>query len=916
MRLNWKRHQAIVSPASRLTGLGLCLVTLVAFCAVGQAAEDATVAIRPPETMASPADPTDPADTSPDSAQTQASQAQDAPAPASPARVEFNTDFLSPHTRAGIDLSRFERGNPVLPGEYRVELVLNGRVLGRAGITVKPGADPDRGRVCMTRSLLDQVGLNWNRLAPAALKALEDPAACPVLEELTPGGRAEFDTGELRLNLSLPQMALRRTARGYVSPELWDSGVTSGLLSYTVNGYRNDAAGSTTSAAFFGMNAGFNLGRWRVRHSGAGSWQSTDKAGSSGFYQDINTSVERELPSILGRLILGDGNTSGSLFNTQSFRGVQLASDDRMLPDSQRGYAPVVRGIAETNARVTIRQRGIVLYDTPVPPGPFVIDDLYPTGYGGDLDVTITEGDGRVRTFSVPFAAVPQLLRAGSQRYSLTAGTLRNTGLAFTPTLFEATYQRGLTNGLTGYGGIQGNDRYLAAIGGVALGTPLGALSFDLTGARTQLPEGALGGDSTLSGFSSRVGYSKVFEHTGSNINLSAHHYWSSGFLEMADAMRAVDNIERGLTGDLNWRPRNRLSLSFSQPLAEGWGQIYLSGFTQDYWTDRPKDTQLQAGYSNQFRWLSYSISLARTNDPFGGIDNRVMLSLSFPLGSAANAPRLSTNLTHDAAGTAAQTIVTGTAGQNNQFSYGASASVGPGDDAVAGTVNGQYIGTKTTVTAGYGAGHSYSNLSAGLSGSIVVHPLGVTLSPYHSDTVAVIAAAPEAAGARVLGYPNIVLDSGGQAVLPHLTPYRMNEVAIDPNGIPPDVELKTTSQRVAPRAGSIVILPFATVPGRAVLIDASLPNGQTLPFGADVTDGEGNVVGSVGQAGRIYARLPGDEASLTVRWGRAKHEQCAMQVALPPAQRRADPAAGIERLHLACVPGAASAHGETGVTQ
>jgi len=520
-----------------------------------------------------------------------------------------------------------------------------------------------------------------------------------------------------------------------------------------------------------------------------------------------------------------------------------------------------------------------------------------------------------VRTFSVPFAAVPQLLRAGSHRYSLTAGELRNSALSFAPTLFEVTYQRGLSNMLTGYGGIQGNDRYMAAIGGVALGTPLGALSFDVTGARTQLPDGGDGGDNTLSGISTRLGYSKVFEQTGSNISLSAHHYWSDGFLEMADAMRAADSVKRGLSGDFMTRPRNRLSLSFSQPLAEGWGQIYLSGFTQDYWSDRPKDTQFQAGYSNQFRWLSYSISLARTSDPSGGMDNRVMLSLSFPLGRAANAPRLSANLTHDRQGAAAQTMLTGTAGKNNQFSYGASASLGPGD-AASGTVNGQYIGSKATAMAGYGAGRGYNNLSAGLSGSIVAHPLGLTLSPYHSDTVAVIDAGPEAAGARVLGYPNVILDSGGQAVLPHLTPYRMNEVAIDPNGIPPDVELKTTSQRVAPRAGSIVILSFATVPGRAVLIDASLPGGQTLPFGADVMDGDGNVVGAVGQAGRIYARLPGDEASLAVRWGRAEHEQCAMQVALPPAQRRADPAAGIERLHLACVPGAASAHGETGVTK
>ena len=34
-----------------------------------------------------------------------------------------------------------------------------------------------------------------------------------------------------------------------------------------------------------------------------------------------------------------------------------------------------------------------------VSPGNFVIDDLYPTGYGGDLEVSVVEADGRRREF-------------------------------------------------------------------------------------------------------------------------------------------------------------------------------------------------------------------------------------------------------------------------------------------------------------------------------------------------------------------------------------------------------------------------------------------------------------------------------------------------------------------------------------
>ena len=97
-----------------------------------------------------------------------------------------------------------------------------------------------------------------------------------------------------------------------------------------------------------------------------------------------------------------------------------------MLPDSLQGYAPTIRGVAQTNARVTVRQNGYIIYNTYVAPGPFALDDLYPTSSGGDLEVTITEADGRETRYIQAFAAVPTLLREGTWRYSATAGQFRS----------------------------------------------------------------------------------------------------------------------------------------------------------------------------------------------------------------------------------------------------------------------------------------------------------------------------------------------------------------------------------------------------------------------------------------------------------------------------------------------------------
>lgn len=86
-------------------------------------------------------------------------------------------------------------------------------------------------------------------------------------------------------------------------------------------------------------------------------------------------------------------------------RGVRLYTDNDMLPDSLNGFAPVVRGIAKSNAVVTIRQNGYIIYQSAVPQGPFALTDLNTTSSGGDLDVTIKEEDGSEQHFTQPYAS-------------------------------------------------------------------------------------------------------------------------------------------------------------------------------------------------------------------------------------------------------------------------------------------------------------------------------------------------------------------------------------------------------------------------------------------------------------------------------------------------------------------------------
>jgi outer membrane usher protein len=56
-----------------------------------------------------------------------------------------------------------------------------------------------------------------------------------------------FDVGQQRLYLTVPQAFMGNRARGYIPPELWDNGITAGLINYNFTG--NNVHNTTAAAA-------------------------------------------------------------------------------------------------------------------------------------------------------------------------------------------------------------------------------------------------------------------------------------------------------------------------------------------------------------------------------------------------------------------------------------------------------------------------------------------------------------------------------------------------------------------------------------------------------------------------------------------------------------------------------------------
>ncbi|WP_337264987.1 MULTISPECIES: fimbria/pilus outer membrane usher protein [unclassified Serratia (in: enterobacteria)] len=798
--------------------------------------------------------------------------------------LEFDASFLNIDDKKSVDLSRFANGSSGLPGVYKTALYINDQLVSNTDIEFKTREDKSV-YPCLTSEIIKNITFNYDKLPADFLNPKNGGELCIDLQHKLPQAQVNYDSNEQRLDIVIPQVYMLTAARGTVSPELWDRGVPALLLGYNVNGYSSESQGNTFNSMFASVNAGLNVDAWYLRHNGSYSW--TDNGQKQ--YSNINTYLQRDIPQLMGRMLIGQSNTPGQIFDTLPFSGIQLASDERMLPESLRGYAPDIRGIARTNARVTVRQNGQVLYETTVTPGEFLINDLYPTGYGGDLDVTVRESDGTEQTFRVPYASVAQLLRPGSSRYSVTAGELRSDSLRDKPALYQATYQRGLTNAITGYGGLQVSQDYYALQLGAAVGLPVGAMAFDVTQARAHLgnntdAQGRHLSNNSLSGQSYQLSYSKMISETNSNLSLAAYRFSTDGYMDFMTAMQTRDTVARGYSPDSIWRAKNRFTVTAGQGLAEGWGQLYVSGSIQNYWNKEGTEKQYQVGYNNHYKNLSYGISANRSYSSLGTTQTNYLLSFSLPLGrnDQIHTPQLRMDLSHDSSGrNGQQATLSGTAGADNQFNYGVTAMNANQGVGSSGSLSANYRSPFTAMSGTYSTGKGYQSVSAGLYGTVIGHSGGVTLTPYTSDTFALVEA-KGAKGASVSSYPGVRIDSFGYAVVPYLNAYQMNEVSIDPNGMPADVELDNTSQKVAPYSGAVVKVKYDSKRGTPILIMATY-QGEPVPFGANVVDEKGNSVGSVGQGGQMYARVAEEKGLLRIIWGEDNGMQCSLRYRLMP---------------------------------
>jgi outer membrane usher protein len=803
--------------------------------------------------------------------------------------IEFNEGFLSGY---GIDISKFSEGNPVIPGHYTVRFITNNVDKGDTAIDFVDRNKDGTGEACFTPDLLNQVGIKTSDWEKEEAET-ENSSQCIDLKKYIPSAKWELDVNTQTFTLNVPQVNTYIADDGTVDPELWQNGINAALLDYNFNGYSSKTSTGTTRSVSGNYNGGFNLGAWRFRTNAYSNWdQENGNTFDTGDYY-----LERDIAFLRGQIRAGSAFSDGQLFDSFNVKGLTLKSDDRMLPFSQQGFFPVIRGIAESNAKVVVKQNNYVIYETTVPPGAFEFSNIHSGNVGTDIQVQITEADGRVKNFVVPYSTSSQMLRPGVSRYNFTAGEyVGGTNYSKKPIVAQGTWQQGLTNTVTAYVGLQGTENYWAGVFGGTLNTGIGAFTFDVTNSTTQVPDGK-----KYVGQSYKLSYDQFIDVTKTNFQLAAYRYSTSGYFSLSDAMDYIyDSSIEDLSG-LS-RSRNKFQLNVSQTLPEGYGSIYVNGSIEDYWDKEDgRNTQYQLGYSNNWGRVSYSVSASKYYDSSEGTtDTQLFLNFSIPLDWSSKQSDEkqrpifdSLNVGYGTNNKHETTTSVGTSGydEENEFSYGINGYYNTTKDGQPDMSSISGNGALNTRFAKLGGSVTHSNdgnqqVSMSFNGGVIGHSGGVTFAPdiSLSGPMALIEA-KGATGSKVRN-GSAMIDSHGYALATNLSPYIENKVELDISTMETDADMKGTMSSVIPHDGSVVRVKFDTDDRRFVMFIAKRPEGY-IPLGADVYDEAGVHLGNAAQGGKLLTRGAAQEGVLIVRWGEDAASTCRVPYKMPVADKK-----------------------------
>src|SRR5471030_2096987 len=804
--------------------------------------------------------------------------------PAQPEGSAFDADFLRKDSQEIPQ--QFYHPDITEAGIKTADIVLNGHTLFKTKIEFISIKGSESATPCLTQALLHQIGLDHH------LEELTKSGdqVCYNLLSKWPDAKIHYDESMQQLIIDAPQAAMNVASQSeMIDPSLWDNGVNALRLSYSGYVYHaethNNDASDSSDTAYLSLNSGLNLGRWR--------FYSVDTFNKSqmGWEQNHDRAyAERDIAPLVSRLTVGDvyASTSSDVLGILPLRGLTLETNGQMLPADTFSYSPVIRGVARSNARVVVRQRGNIIYSKTVSPGSFAITDLTNGQIGADLSVTVEESDGSKQQFIVPYTSLPNMLRPGTWRYSVSGGRYRDSGLSYQPMVSQASLQYGLDR-------ITLNDVLLTGEGyrSMALGSALnlgywGSVSFDWAFERHQLDPQSV--DNTESSDNLPVGagrairllYARRFDDTDTSLQLMGYRYQTAQFMDFPEYAGS-----RWGNNSSNYHRKNETQVTLNQGMGD-YGSGYLTLQRDTYYDAEAADTSLTLGYNVNISAVNIGVSYsyqANSGSEGNGADRQLSLNFSIPLDMGERRSRdiaFTTNNSNHS-GASQMATLSGTE-MDSALNYSLSAQHDNQGYSPAASI--AYRNSMANMNASASASQDSRQYSAGISGGVVAYNHGVVLSQTLGDTIAIIET-PGAKNIGVEGQPGVSTNRFGRAVVPSISPYRDNALSLDTRHAADNVELVDGGENVIPTHGAVIVRRFQTKVGRRAIVMLSLPDGKPAPFGASAWQGK-EQVGMVADNGLLYLNGILTDGDATLHVTLENNTQC--QFSLPKAEGASTP--------------------------
>lgn len=807
-------------------------------------------------------------------------RAQDAPGQGDEdEELVFDADLLR---QRGLDPKLGEylsRGARFTPGKQTVTLVVNTQRIGEAVVTFD-----QEGELCIEEALLDRAGLK-----PPTATGPGGSLACDDFMRTYPATVVDKDPGMRTVTLLVPgesRLPGREGVGGFVQ------GGVAGLFNYSVMTTRSDGSGGASTYVAAISEAGFNAGDWIFR-----SRQSYTRSKERATLDVTQSYAQRTFAHWKTVVQLGELDMLSPVLPGTSITGVQL------LPEAalQVGDGPVITGIADSNARVEVRQRGVLLYATVVEAGRFTLSGLPTLSALTDVDVRVIEADGRDHGFTVPAVALAGLVRPQSG-YTVAVGRVRNVELApgRQPWVASASWSGALGGWGTGSVAAMAAQDYTAlgssAFVGWRHGTSLSPYVL-LSHARDADADG------TRRGWHAGLGVQQVL---GGQLSLTAGVAMQSrAYRELVDVM--------SINADGGTRARYREQANVSLSWSTGWLGSISAGYSRATVFDGRPISRASLSWGRNFRWASVSLNaehdLAQRDvpddrrDTVEGDTYRVYLSVSVPLGERR---RARANVQHDRSGERIGLSYSDSPSETWSYRLGVDRDswTGRTDSSASAAWLPRYLQTSASYTRS-SLGNSSSSLL--LSGGVAFHGRGVTVSPYPiQDTFGIVALSDRIAGVQIgTPYGPVWTDPWGKAVVAQLTPYVTSLVEVDTNSLPRNMILDNGVVSLEAGRGAVAQLDLETRLSRRIQLLPKHPDGSALPRGTTAFRTNDDLVGMVTASGSLFVRdavdgetlelhLPdGGVCTLSYRLDQDEDETVTMPAATvpcPPGAAEASP--------------------------